>query len=101
MKAEWVIGVFTGERAKSVKDHADAGIGYFIQKEEGRGVTYTVHAAFRRAVAGLRPDYLEMPTPTQIEKLENLFKGRTGCIERRTDVKPSSSAEVLGMRVHR
>lgn len=78
MKSEWVIGVFTGKRAESVKGHADAGLGYFIQKEEGHGVTYTVHAAFRRAVNGVRPDHLEAATPAQVTKLENMQRARNG-----------------------
>lgn len=97
MKIEWVIGVYTGERAKSVKEHADAGIGYFIQKEEGRGVTYTVYAAFRRAVETLRPDHLELATPAQVEKLEKLYNARSGVREVKVS-RPSSTAEMLGMR---
>lgn len=96
MKAEWVIGVFTGARAVSVKGHADAGIGYFIQKEEGRGMTYTVHAAFKRVKNGVRPDYLDAATPVQVAKLEQLQEAQNGFVGRN----PNRTQENLHVRTN-
>lgn len=76
MEYEWVIGRFTGERAKSVKAHADAGIGYFIRQELGQGMAYAVEAAFRRPCDGLLPEHLERVTWSQASKLEKMLQER-------------------------
>lgn len=98
IRADWVIGVFTGDRAKSVKEHADAGIGYFIQMEEGRGMSHTVHAAFRRVADTPIPEHLNRATPAQVEKLEKLYRERTGQRERKIESSVSSTAEMMGVR---
>lgn len=75
---EWVIGAYTGDQAKAVKAHADHGIGYFFQREGGRGVSYTVYAAFRRPMDGPRADHLELANGQQVQKLEQLWNRRHG-----------------------
>lgn len=75
---EWVIGVYTGDQAKTVKAQADVGIGYFFQREGGRGQTYTVYAAFRRPLDGARADHLELANSQQVEKLDRLWDRRHG-----------------------
>jgi hypothetical protein len=78
MNYTWVIGVFTGDRAKSVKAHADTGIGYFVQGEGGRGTNYEVHAAFRRPNDSPIPPELTVCNATQIKILEKKFAARDG-----------------------
>jgi hypothetical protein len=58
--AKWVIAVYQGDKAKSVKAHADAGIGYVFLNEDGSGQKYTVRVALRL------PDGLPMPTNSRI-----------------------------------
>jgi hypothetical protein len=90
---EWVIGSWKGERAKSVKAHADSGIGYFFQRDAGTGPNYTVMAAFRRAMDGFRADHLESANPMQVQKLEALWRKRQGIKDEadRDTVRASSS----------
>lgn len=83
MEYQWVIGAFTGDRGKSVKAHADAGLGYFIQQESGAGQGYTVHAAFRRANDSSLPDHLGICNPYQVDKLEKLYSARHGNVSAR------------------
>ncbi len=78
--SQWVIGSFTGERAKSVKLHADNGIGYFIQQEAGAGMNYTVVAAFKRAMNTVLPEHLQLANPYQVEKLNHMQAARNGNI---------------------
>ena len=78
MNYTWVIGVFTGERARSVKAHADSGIGYFIREERGRGVGYEVEAAFRRANDSPMPPELVECNNNQIDILERKYATRHG-----------------------
>jgi hypothetical protein len=77
-ECEWVIGHFTGDQAKSVKAHADAGIGYFIRNEMGRGMAYEVEAAFRRSTALPLPEYLQRATREQSKRLAGMLKVRQG-----------------------
>ncbi len=77
MKYEWVIGLFTGERAKSVRAHADVGLGYFVRQESGRGADYSVEAAFRRVCDTPLPEHLERATAQQAERLDALYQQRT------------------------
>lgn len=72
----WVIGRFKGDRAKSVKQHADAGLGYFIREEGGRGTVYEVEAAFRWPVVGPLPHHLQECTIDQSMKLDRLRANR-------------------------
>jgi hypothetical protein len=45
---KWVTAKYTGERAKKVKDHADANYGYYILSEEKRGKYLELEVAFKR-----------------------------------------------------
>lgn len=78
MQYEWVIGNFEGERAKSVLDHAGAGVGYYIRSQSGAGRNVGVEAAFRRACDRPRPEHLKLADQFQVSKLEKMFKERTG-----------------------
>lgn len=69
----WVVGVYKGERAKSIKLHAEKGVGYYIRSESGRGDTLEVEAAFRWVASnGPLPEYLLECDPFQVKKLEAL-----------------------------
>src|SRR5579871_6729442 len=78
MQWEWVVGVYGGDRAKSVRSHADAGIGYFIREVRGKATNYEVEAAFRRPIDGPRPDHLLLATDYQVEKLDEQYQQRHG-----------------------
>jgi hypothetical protein len=47
VNARWHLVVFQGDKAKTVKAHADAGIGYLVVNEQGQGKGYAVQAAMR------------------------------------------------------
>lgn len=67
---EWVVGRFTGEQAKSVMAHANAGIGYKIIQKGPAGNSYVL-AAFRRPCGLPLPDHLTRVTdPIQIARLQ-------------------------------
>lgn len=76
MTYTWVIGVFTGKAAESVKAHADSGIGYFIRDERGRGSRYEVEAAFRRANDSPIPSELTTCDWRQVDILEMKYARR-------------------------
>lgn len=78
MNGKWVIGRYKGARAKSVKEHADAGIGYYIKEESGAGGNYDVLAAFLIASDKPVPEHLREATIYEQEKLDNLRKSRQG-----------------------
>ena len=81
MQYEWVTGVFEGQQAKSVMEHVNSGIGYFVRKQSGAGRNVEVEAAFRRPIDGPRPEHLVPATPYQVESLEKLFEQRHGLHE--------------------
>lgn len=58
MQTEWCIGRAIGDRAKSIIEHANAGIGYFILEQGRQGNQATCLYAFRRAVDGPTPESL-------------------------------------------
>lgn len=76
MQCQWVIGRYEGLRAEWVQLHAERGIGYFIQKSEGKGRNRTILAAFQRPMDGPLPEHLEEATSVQIDKLEALYAKR-------------------------
>lgn len=85
MQYQWVIGAYTGEQAKHVRSLADSGIGYFFQRSAGVGPNYTVMAAFRAPANQLLPEHLELASPQQVDKLEQLWIARHGKrVERRS-----------------
>lgn len=83
MEYNWVLSSYTGERAKSVKAHADSGIGYFIQQEGGAGQGHTVVAAFRRGGNEPLEPHMQYCNPAQIIKLEKLYQARHGAVSTR------------------
>jgi|SRR5579884_329894 len=109
MECEWVIGVYKGDRAKSVRSHADAGIGYFIREERGKATSYEVEAAFRRPIDGPRPDHLLLATEYQAEKLDEQYQQRHGLRDRQVSaitstpntllkgIQPSSRTQLTGV----
>lgn len=79
MQPSWVVGVFEGERARSVLDHADAGIGYIILERAGKGRNQTCLAAFRRMMdSPLPPEFTEVKNPTKIAEYESRRLSRAG-----------------------
>jgi len=79
MLCKWVIGRWSGKQAKSVEDHAAAGLTYFIIDASGRGEGREVVAAFRRACDSPVPEHLEVITdPFRIVEYEEKRKARMG-----------------------
>lgn len=78
IESDWVIGLFDGSQAKRVKEHADAGIGYFILGDGGAGANYQVKAAFLRPRTSPIPQHLQKADITQSLKLEKMRKDRSG-----------------------
>ena len=76
VKFVWCIGVYEGERAKSVLDHASLGIGYFIRRSEGGGRGAWVEAAFRWPTNHLQPEHLSIADPVASMKLDRLYRER-------------------------
>lgn len=92
---EWVIAVYTGDRAKSVKSHADNGIGYFVREERGKGVNYELEVAFRRPIDGPRPDHLIAADVITSSKLDEKYQQRHGLQERRDSDFMATPKDVL------
>jgi hypothetical protein len=78
MNARWVVGSYTGDDAKHIKSHADAGIGYFVLREGGRGTAYKVEAAFKRAEDSALPPHLTYAPLTTANRLEAMSDKRHG-----------------------
>lgn len=78
MPSQWVIGKYKGQRAQYIKGLADAGIGYFIREESGKGGSLEITAAFRRPMDSPLPDHLLLANHFQVEKLNNLLLVRNG-----------------------
>jgi hypothetical protein len=77
MKIEWVIGRAIGDRAKSIMDHANAGIGYFIMESGKQGNQQTCLYAFRRAADAPVPDHLTVVVEYhRIQKLDDRYSAR-------------------------
>lgn len=75
----WVIGEFSGKKAKSALDHASHGIGYIILDEGGSGHNPTCMAAFRRVSSEPLPDHLtEVTDSKKIDELERRRKAMQG-----------------------
>lgn len=86
MRTFWVIGTFTGNLAKRVKEHADSGIGYFVRSESGNGTGYTVEAAFRWVQdKEPLPEQLVYADPYQQGKLNDLLDKRSGVVRQKQE----------------
>lgn len=73
-QSRWVIGTYQGLRAKSVVEHAHAGIGYVLIDESGKGDAKTATVAFRYAEPGALPDHLvEVTNQAQIAAFESRY----------------------------
>ena len=70
--AEWVIGYAKRDKAKRIKALASEGLGYYIRREEGKGDSYAVEYAVRRAIDSPRPEHLHLATLDQHIALEKL-----------------------------
>ena len=70
---DWVVGRYTGERAKSVLAHAHAGIGYKILEEGRQGnQQWCLAASIWPEPNGPIPEHLtKVVDPFMIKKLEN------------------------------
>lgn len=79
MQVEWVLGRFIGDRAKSVIDHANAGMGYFIIEQGKQGNQQTCLAAFRRAMDSPVPEHLDLVRDmSMLRKLNDRHDARHG-----------------------
>lgn len=79
MMAEWVVGVFEGQQAKSVIDHADAGLTYIVLERGGNKFNPQCTAAFRRAMDSPLPAHLiAVKDPKKIDEYERIRKSRSG-----------------------
>lgn len=77
MPCDWVVGRFEGNRAKSVMDHAGAGIGYIILEQGGGMGSRWCLATFRRACDSPVPPHLTVVTdPSKIAKYEKIREAR-------------------------
>ena len=78
IKSRWIVAIYTGDAARSVKAHADAGIGYLILQEAGRGQGYQVKAAFRRPADAPVPNNARVADGAESARLEKQFHARNG-----------------------
>lgn len=79
MRTEWVTGYYIGERAKSIIEHANAGIGYFIIQQGRQGNQATCLAAFQRATDSPVPEHLDVVRDARmIAKLDKRHEQRNG-----------------------
>lgn len=83
MKATWYTGRALGDRAKSIIDHANAGIGYFIIEQGKQGNQQTCLYAFLRADDSPAPEHLTKVTDRfMLKKLNDRDAARHGTIKR-------------------
>lgn len=78
MTTQWVKAIYNGKRADIIKGHADAGIGYFIIEDGGRGANYWVEAAFLRACDSPVPEHITICDNYESDKLEKRRLARLG-----------------------
>lgn len=76
MKWQWVIGNWTGDQAKSVIDHANAGISYFVLRDDSVRGSNKVMAAFRRPRDSPVPEHLQIATEDMARKLDRRYNDR-------------------------
>ncbi len=79
VEAVWVVGFFEGTKAKSVLEHAHAGVGYILLNESGRGASTTCLVAFRKIVNDepLPPHLEEVKDPFKIQEYEKRMANRS------------------------
>lgn len=65
----WVKARYTGQRAKSVLEHANAGIGYIVLERPETGSGWVV-AAFRRISGPLPPGVEQIKDPRMLDALD-------------------------------
>jgi hypothetical protein len=79
MHVEWCIGRAVGDRAKSIIDHANSGVGYFIMEQGKQGAQTFCLYAFRRAADSPVPEHLtRVVDPFQQKKLDDRYNSRHG-----------------------
>lgn len=77
MEYEWVIGSYSGERAKSARALAESGTGYYIVDASGSGQGQQVIVAFKRACDRPRPYHLQpIVDPIKIQRYEKMRESR-------------------------
>jgi hypothetical protein len=72
MTTHWVVGVWKGEAAKSITLHANAGIGYILIEQGGRGTELMVKAAFRHADDSPLQPNLRLASYAESRKFEGM-----------------------------
>lgn len=78
MDFTWVVGFYKGKKAESIRDHANAGIGYFILDQFGKGNGLEIEAGFRRANDSPIPNHLVKASPDVAANLEQMRRSRSG-----------------------
>lgn len=68
---KWVLASYlpNSDRGKSVLQHAEAGVGYYLLNKE-RGKTDKIIVAFKYAADKTMPPHLTDASPHQVERLE-------------------------------
>lgn len=99
MLVEWVIGRAIGDRAKSILDHAHAGMGYQILEQGKQGNQAFCLYAFRRAMDSPVPDHLtRVVDPFMLKKLNDREDQRRGMDRRPSVENRASPAKVAALK---
>lgn len=99
MGYQWAIGYYIGEQAKSIIEHANAGIGYFLIEQGRQGNQATAQAAFRHAMDGPMPEHLSLVTAEgMIRKLNDRWDARHGVDRREATPQPASQQKMMEIR---
>lgn len=73
--ADWVVGRYSGLRAKSILAHVEHGIGYIILENGGNKNNPEIMVAFRvvfEATGGIPPHLVKVTDPLKIQKYEKV-----------------------------
>ena len=99
MYVEWVVGRAVGDRAKSIIDHANAGLSYFIMEQGKQGNQTFCLYAFRRPMDSPVPDHLtRVVDPFQQKKLDDRYDARHGIDKRPQERKPIDPQKIKAIK---
>lgn len=76
--SSWVVGRYTGARAKSVAAHAEAGIGYIMLENQGTSNNPDILVAFQSTSNPLPEHLTPVTDPIKIMKYEKIRHQRMG-----------------------
>jgi hypothetical protein len=99
MEFEWCIGKQVGERAKSIIEHANNGLAYFIMDQGRQGPQAYCLYAFRRPLDGPTPDHLSVADASLIRKLNDRWDARHGVDKKpQQQISPASQQRILEIK---